>query len=333
MNIEYITNNPTSIDAEFKRLLLSNKEINIATAFIDAYTIEIIHQSLRRNKLNCKINLLVGFYSFFNSKKDLESLRTIAIKYSQNLTVKVSRSPRFHLKYYWFKFKTKEVYLIGSANFTKGGLEKNEELLVKLSLSAKDKNNSAHKIKREFEKHWINSLSLVSIDLSRYPEKENTPYNKKNDNLFKLLIPPEIETPLINQESKKAVVVYIWGELKEGTVRIIGNNFPKWENYFVCTSKAHFQQCPKGIELLLIYRYAKVYSYFWTRVKAVSDSIDTPDGKYFINYLERKAKPMKLDHFEKLNKEFSINLKSRKSPFFQKTIRVNQLKELKEIFK
>jgi HKD family nuclease len=333
MKIEYITNNPTSIDAEFQRLLLENKEICIATAFIDSYTIESIHHLLSNNKLNCEMKLLIGLYNFFNAKEDLEVLQSLARKYPQNLLVKVSRSPRFHLKYYWFKNKSKEVYLIGSANLTQAGLKFNDELLVKINLSANDKNDSAHKIKREFEHQMKNSVSILHINLKEYPIKVQTKSEDKNAGLFNKIVPPDTAPQEISFNSTgKAVIVNIWSEFSKTTVKIVKNNFPNWKCYFGCLSEEHYYQCMQHKEILVLEKRPKGYVYFWTQAKQGSDYLKTKEGNYFINYDNKRGKKITEEKFNILKNDFNISPKARKNPLYQKTIGPKQQMELKKIF-
>ncbi|MBK7041940.1 MAG: hypothetical protein IPH46_16115 [Bacteroidetes bacterium] len=65
--------------------LISCSSFNIATAFIDSYSIDLIENCLIRNKAlkNCKV--LIGVYNYFNKKEDLEHLLNI----SKNTPIKL----------------------------------------------------------------------------------------------------------------------------------------------------------------------------------------------------------------------------------------------------
>ena len=89
----------TNLDTEFEKLFLESTKISIATAFISNSSISIIENCLKQN--NCEVQLVVGLYGGFNSKKDLLRLRKLTKKYPDKFVCKISLLSGESYKFYW----------------------------------------------------------------------------------------------------------------------------------------------------------------------------------------------------------------------------------------
>src|SRR5205814_7364435 len=132
MKLEHLTNNSaTNLHSELSSVLMKANESSIATAFINDEAIELIAASLKKNK-KLQGRILIGLYNFFNKKKDLEALLQLVNSNPARLQVHISLDKCFHWKYYRFVAGQKQIFYIGSANFTTSGMADNRELVVKL---------------------------------------------------------------------------------------------------------------------------------------------------------------------------------------------------------
>jgi len=337
MKIEFVTNRVFSIEGEVEPQLNSVAEAIIATAFIDSYSIDIFEQAILRNKNLKHIKLLIGLYGFFNKKDDLVRLSNLAAKHADKIQIHISRNAQFHWKYYFFKQKQKEIYYVGSANLTTGGLKVNSELLLKVSPSLKDK-SSINKTLLEFGKEWDNSVAISSIKLDLYNERIPKKNEKDVSSSFKMLFPEEEakQVDSIVLKSEKAVVLLLTHDLSSSTIKMVSNNFPQWKEYVSQDTKVHFQNCLKYERLLIIDRI-KIgeYKWYWAFVTDSSDHLKTVDGKYFIAYkISGKSKKLTLNQLEELkSSKFGIDVKARKKPFYQKVLGAKQVERLIDLLK
>jgi HKD family nuclease len=71
MKIEHITNSYLKFDIEVVKQLSTCSSFSIATAFINSYTIDLLEDSLKRNKVLKSARVLIGVYQNFNRQKNL----------------------------------------------------------------------------------------------------------------------------------------------------------------------------------------------------------------------------------------------------------------------
>lgn len=337
MKIEFVTNRVFSINGEIEPQLNSAVEAIVATAFIDSYSIEILEQAILRNKNLKHIKLLIGLFGFFNKKDDLVRLRNLAAKHADKIQIHISRNAQFHWKYYFFKQQQKEVFYVGSANLTNGGLKENAELLLKVSPSLKDK-SSISKTLNEFGKEWENSAAISAVKLDLYNKITPKRIAKEAISNFKSLFPEEENNKIATMEFKsdKAVVVLLTNKLSASTEKKISNNFPHWKDYFLLDTKAYFQNCLSIKRIFLIVRIGVgEYNWSWVYVTDSSDHLKTDDGKYFIAFkIISKTKKFKSKQIDELkSSKFGIDVKARKKPFMQKVLGSNQVEKLNELLK
>lgn len=162
LKIDVITNSGfVNLDTEFEKCFSYANSVDIATAFITSSSIKLIKSYLKNG--DKQLNLIVGLYGGFNSKKDLLELQKLATKKAGNFSCRISRNPLFHWKYYSFNGQSEVTKFVGSANFTRNGLTNPGELTLKLV--GNQKTRELRVLSREFKKLW----DRESIDINEFP--------------------------------------------------------------------------------------------------------------------------------------------------------------------
>lgn len=298
MRIETLTNRIISIYDVLQNELMQCNSCSIASAFIDDTTINILENSLLKNKNLKSLKFLTGIYGCFNRKANFYKLQQLALKYAIKVEIHISKDKQFHWKYYHFTKGTKTALYIGSANFTSGGTGGNGELLVKLSVNSSEKDFGFKSIPLRFNKEWEESGAITEFNLDEYneqalPKSGSNHGTTGNKNFFENSsgVKPQAIA------SENAVVVYLTENITVKTEKMIVNTKPSWKkgDYFICNSKINFNQCISINRILLLDRinknsiYASWVQYFDNL------QLKTPDGKYFIaySYLSKKENLIK----------------------------------------
>jgi HKD family nuclease len=341
MKTEHLKNTYIKFDSEIVFQLSECTSFSIATAFINDYAIDLIENTLKRNKALKQGTLLIGIFQHFNRQKDIERLKQLAKQYPHILKVNISLDKKFHWKYYHFETARNNSLYIGSANFTTGGLKSNSEIVVKLTDTKRSKDKSLNNLITAFDKELLNSKSISLFPISKYKEQL-----LKNDLSSANKINPELKAFFDSKQKKqereiisdKAVVSYLCESVCNSTEKAVYNHSPEMNissvDYFVCNSKAHYDACVKLKNLLIIVREGRNnYEAFWSKVVGYED-IKTPDGKYFIFYaLPKKETTIKPEMESILKKKFRIDLRAYKEPFLNMVAGKRQVEELKKLIK
>ncbi len=134
--MNFIKDNEHKIQLE--ELLLKADKIILCSGWLLNDGIRLIENALRTAISN---NTPVVMYSSVKhtEKKEINKLK----KYS-NFTHKTltKKTGKIHTKLYYFEYRNSFTAIVGSANITKGGLQMNKELSIKLEDSIGSENHS-----------------------------------------------------------------------------------------------------------------------------------------------------------------------------------------------
>ncbi len=340
MRIEAITNTIISIDGVLQNELLNCNGFSIATAFIDQQAISMLEQSLSKNKAIKKARILIGIYGCFNKKADLETLFDLSKKYAVKIQVHISRNRNFHWKYYHFTENRKQSIYIGSANFTSGGMGSNGELLVKHSESMPEKDKGFGRLAKEFDKEFENSRSIKDFSIDEY--KENRAKAKSG-----IKLPPKVNSFFTQNKikhssqtilSKKAVVIYINGEMKASAQKALINFNSSWQklDFVSVGSEREMKNCIEIKRLIIIERAKRGQYTIYKAIYLQDLSFKSGDGNHFIAYkkISRSIKigQIALD-FLRNKREFNFKFEGQvKNLLATKVLGSQQLKKIETIF-
>ena len=144
-----------NLQSHFERNLNFAQEIDIATAWA---TSGIVLRMLKRSAKRKQIRAIVGTFGNATEPGALEILNKIG-----QLRIVDGRNPLFHPKVYIFRGTRRSVVWIGSANFTRGGFEKNEEIVFE----TEDCDSASD----WFEERWNNCKELSPDAIQNYRER------------------------------------------------------------------------------------------------------------------------------------------------------------------
>jgi HKD family nuclease len=318
-----VTNVGQLLEEDFEKCT----HFDIAVAFITEHSLELLNLYLKKNKYKGRHGrLLIGVYKSFNSKEILYQLS----KLDPKIEVKISTNPRFHWKYYRFEFVRKQHVYIGSANFTKDGLESTGEIVCKLQLSASEQ-SSSKVYKKIFDEEWEDSKPIKEFPISKYKQAPSVAKNfKQASEVQKFFAKKELAKSKVNSDIQR--VELIVGELTKATVKIISKNQSHWDKnnwgYFTCSGKAEYDYYSKVTNIFIIERNKGEY-YFSKAEKTGECNINTPDGRYFIAYKQvGRARKITKERREKLE---SLGIKYFRKSYFSKAIGKNQSQALLDL--
>lgn len=336
MKSEVFTNRLRYIRAELSGRLLKCTSFAIASSFIDSDAIDMIENTFAKNKSLKEVKILIGTFGYFNKKADLERLQKIALRYPALVQIRVSRSKNFHWKLYHFIEKRKNHIYIGSANFTNGGLQANNEILVKLSPI----DGGLNKLQEEFEFEWAvnNSGSIVDYPVDKYPENKLARTVIKAPKELQLFYNYKHETtePASANSEGRAFLTYLTHDVKAYTVKAILNQKPSWkEDFFVCDTLREVELCKNIKRIFIIDRHSRGEYYLYQAEYVGSLSLDkrTEDGKHFVAYKMKKTKKLSSKALDLLGSSpFNFNLEARKNILGTKVLGHRQVKMIESIF-
>ena len=205
---------------EVLRQLFKNAvQINICVAFISIDGIELLKDSIVAFLQNGGLlNLLI---SEENEQKDLESLLSLMKEFSSFVAkIYPTREHFMHSKFYCFNLFQEVKVLVGSSNFTEGGLMNNVEHNVLISIPAHRYFQSEWF--KTFKSLWEKSVSLSDIDLktfSLHTLNEKIQENMQEDQKEKPVLP-----------GQKVIVYGQVGEVLK--VEDIGNSRKRYTIWF-----------------------------------------------------------------------------------------------------
>lgn len=178
------------------------KEFRCICAFVSFDGIFLIKEELN-SFLERKNNVkwVFGLGGGLTSRETFEYLKSLKEKYSKEIEIKIIVGTGIfliHPKIYWFKNNRQHVIIIGSSNFTSGGLLTNFETSLEIYLE--ESSQEDRKIISQFENLWNyyykphvpltkeNIKDISELDIDNIP-KEETIYKKiyikkKSENQF-----------------------------------------------------------------------------------------------------------------------------------------------------
>lgn len=336
MKSEVFTNRLRYIRAELNSRLMKCTGFAIASSFIDSDAIDMIEDTFVKNKSLKEAKILIGTYGYFNKKADLERLQKIALRYPALVQIRVSRSKNFHWKLYHFTENRKNHIYIGSANFTNGGLQRNNEILVKLSAI----DGGLNRLQEEFDLEWAvnNSGSIVDYPVDKYPENKIARTVIKTPKELQVFYNYKDETtePTTGNSNGKAFLTYLTHDVKASTVKAVHNQKPTWkEDFFVCDTIREVELCKNIKRIFIIDRHSRGEYYLYQAEFAGSLSLHrrTEDGKHFVAYRMKKTKKLSLKALDMLSANpFNFNLEARKDILATKVLGHRQVKMIENIF-
>lgn len=314
MKIEHLTNKSVvNFHDELVVILAKSVELSIGTAFINDKAISLIEQSLMRNKTLKVCRLLTGLYNCFNKKKDLERLLLLINRYPDKLQVNISLDKCFHWKYYHSKTISKQLFYVGSANFTTGGMSDNRELVIKLSDSIKDTNRSLDNLIVSFGREWQFSRPLAELPLKHYREIKqlNAPAGDTHPDITAFFRQKILHT-LEDNDNGRTYAIGLYEDLKPSTHQAIANQKSEWLknkwDWFILPTRREFEICRKHQFFFVFSKEGKgKVSCYYSEKKGETENIITDDGKYFIAYKPIRYKKLQRKHLEAL-REMPFNI-------------------------
>ena len=133
-------------------------------------------------KRKYKINQLIVGIDFYQTDPEFLDLMT-SISASR---VAVFRTGTFHPKIYYFQSKSQAAAIVGSANFTRGGIVDNVE--VSIFMEGKPEDNQLISIKNIVSKLWRKGEKITHSFVDQYKERHNANRNVRKS-LEKKFIP------------------------------------------------------------------------------------------------------------------------------------------------
>jgi len=290
MKVELIdSTGKSSLEDEYRVMLRSSSSFDIATAFIADAAIKLLEQSFIKNR-QLKGRLITGLYNCFNSQAALLQLVSLSKRFGNRLSVKISKEPRFHWKYYHFNKTSISYVYIGSGNFTSSGMNETGELQTKITVSKRDK-AFKEQCNDRFVQAWENAVHIEEIPWSKYkslvvPKAYQLKLDKSiSDILF-------LKNKEINVKQCLPIrLVKTYGSLTNKTEKVINSNKSNWGkknwDYFSCTSKQSYNLFERNQSHFLISKKGNDYSFHSIMIKD-KDRIITEEGNYFVAYDEMK---------------------------------------------
>lgn len=327
MSISINTNQTMQGIAEILQVQLNScSAFNIATAFIDKYSMHLIENCLKKNKNLKKCKLLVGVYNCFNKKEDLEHLHNISKKYANIIEIHISKYYEFHWKYYEFTKSRTTTSYIGSANFTNAGQNTNAEILVGIK-NSKELNSA-------YEREWKHSASISEFRIDKYSETQISTSNKTK-------LPKEIknffdvndsELDVIENTTKleKVVITYLESEMSKKEESAVVKYKSSWDKkkFFSCCDKVHHDKCVQFKNLFIIEKNKGGLKMYEAIAIDSSGKIKTNGMNYYIAY-KSEGRPVKINDKRKdLLNILNLNIIKRGAKYRYKTTNNNNIKKL-----
>ena len=174
------------VDA-FKKHIKRTAKLQIASAWMsDSGALRAL---IERGKERCKVQAIIGTYG---EATNAPSLRSLADKFGVQESLRLAETAGlFHPKLLLFHRRNGIVAWIGSANFTHGGLEGNEELVLET-----DDSNTVKEMGEWFGRQWTalkgqDSLKALEEYETKWAEAQKT---RKDRSAFDILVHGKLPT-------------------------------------------------------------------------------------------------------------------------------------------
>lgn len=155
-----LIHNNDDLDSLLHKLIRSSDSISIAVAWASSHTaaFEQLVKATPRLK-----QVVIGTHFYQTDPEVLES-------FTNSNTVKFILQPEgvFHPKVYFFSRGGAWTLLVGSANFTRGALTKNAEVMVEISSSDISDESIKTDITRLIQGYWKSAKKVTDDDVNRY---------------------------------------------------------------------------------------------------------------------------------------------------------------------
>jgi HKD family nuclease len=311
VSFEFIENNgPDNLRDTLKALLskTSTNEVCVAVAFITQSGLDEIIQPLRQVAAQGSVKLITGLYQHVTEPKALETLLNIQRETRGNFSVKISKEPQFHRKFYILESKSQITAIVGSSNLTKEGLQSGGEINVIIS-SAKN-TSSTKELKKIFQKEWEHrAISLSAEQIKKYHKirSKKTEFNSFNRGEIKAILGTEPTHQKANPSKSEATGFWrdcVTGYAKKRTKQIISET-TNWDarNYLWYSTGGKHNYRIKDRIFLFDRTEDKLSLVEVTDIARIK--ISTPDGRNFVafKYVRGYGKKFSKTLWEALKKE------------------------------
>ncbi len=290
ISFEFIENNgPDNLRDTLKTLLskASTNEVCIAVAFTTQSGLDEIIQPLRQVAAHGSVRLITGLYQHVTEPQALETLLRIQNETRGNFSVKLSKEPQFHRKFFLVESKSQTTAIVGSSNLTKEGLQSGGE--INLIISSAKNASSTKELKKIFEREWAQrAISLSAKQIKKYQSlRSKTPGAKSfNRSEIKTILGTEPVHQKATPSKPEAVGFWrdcVTGYVKKRTERIISET-TNWDakhyswystggkhNYRIKDRIFVFDETEDKLSLVEVTDIARI-------------KVSTPDGRNFVAY-------------------------------------------------
>lgn len=335
MKLEFINNaGVTNLGNELQSLAKTCKRFNIASAFITHEAINVLNIFLNKNKNSERSSrLIIGLYHCFNSKEILLELKKLSRASRGRLMVKISKTEKFHWKYYDFQDTKRRVVYNGSSNFTDAGMYQVGELQARITLTKADKKLNAT-CDQLFSDEWEHAEDIEDFPIDKYKafKQSKAMLVKLDPAIRKLLFSIPVDNVINNLNPVR--LTKLIGFLSKSTVKQISLNQSQWDknnwNYFVCGTKREYDNYNKKDCLFVIDKTGNNYDF---KLAVVEDKcqLKTLDGNYFVAYKIRGRKRKETSALRTVLSDVGINYRKRTD--IDRKLTKNQALAIRHIFK
>ncbi len=288
-NLQIIENSgPNNLHDVLLADLDDARQSDISVAFITDAGLGEILPSLRKITSIGKVRIITGLYQGVTEPKALRTLLRAQEETRGNLSVKLSKEPKFHRKMYITENKSAVTAIVGSSNLTKEGLISGGELSVAFTFSKDLK--SYLKLNQAFEKDWkYQSVPLSNAQIKRYEKYHRE--SKEKSKSISIPLQKILGEKTIHKKGKvfidKSVTFWrvgITGIVEKKTKEIIKRktNWGKKEYKWFVDGKHKY----KINDELLVFDSVDKSAY----LAKITDTteVSTSDGRYFVAFKQLK---------------------------------------------
>jgi len=332
--MDLIKNEGTTLAQAFEYHFKNCTEFEIATAFITEEAIPFIETFINENKNKYRSGkLITGLYKCFNSKAILLKLDEIAKKSLGKFSFRISSNLDFHWKYYHFEHKSTNYFYIGSANFTKKGINDSGELTSKTILPRK-KNNATDILRNPFAKEWATAKQIKDLSFNLYLESKTEGENSIGLNKTLIEELGNKQTVLNKNKSNLFKVIRFTANLSKRTINKVSTQKSNWDkngyDFFVLSTKAENEKMLSAEKILILESSKGSYYLSIAEIKD-NEIINTADGKYFIAYKCLRGKENKKANQTKLDELGNLGVKYDAKKFPIKNITKNKFEQIEKL--
>ncbi|MBM3130029.1 MAG: NgoFVII family restriction endonuclease [Chloroflexi bacterium] len=264
-------------------------EVCIAVAFVTESGVHEIIQALRQVSAHGKVRFVTGLYQSVTEPAALRTLLKLQQASRGNLSVRLSREPKFHRKIFLAEGKSRATAIIGSSNLTREGLNSGGELDVMVSLP---KSTGAYKrLKDSFEKDWDKrrAVPLTIQQIAKYERsraKTPIPPSYSQGQLKRILgTDPKHERSSSTNKAARYWRDYFESHVKPRTEKVIEEetNWDEvYDGWFGGNVSPGYQE---GDRVFFFDLNSKRKCVYLVEIKETTrTAVPTPDGRHFAAY-------------------------------------------------